>query len=128
MSSAAIGWALAVAALAAGFLGYGWRGLVLALSVIVFWLLLQFSRALRVLRSAAGSPVGHVASAVTLQSKLQVGAPLSAVIGLARSLGRKVRDEPQTFAWRDAGGVEVEVEFERGRCSRWILNRPADAE
>jgi hypothetical protein len=69
-----------------------------------------------------------VASAVTLQSKLQVGAPLSAVIGLARSLGRKVRDEPQTFAWRDAGGVEVEVEFERGRCRRWVLNRPADAE
>jgi hypothetical protein len=128
VSSAAIGWALAVAALAAGFLSYGWRGLVLALSVIVFWLLLQFSRALRVLRNAAGSPVGHVASAVTLQSKLQVGAPLSAVIGLARSLGRKVRDEPQTFAWRDAGGVEVEVEFERGRCRRWVLNRPADAE
>jgi hypothetical protein len=128
VSSAAIGWALAVAALAAGFLGYGWRGLVLALSVIVFWLLLQFSRTLRVLRNAAGSPVGHVASAVTLQSKLQVGAPLSAVIGLARSLGRKVRDEPQTFAWRDAGGVEVEVEFERGRCRRWVLNRPADAE
>jgi hypothetical protein len=128
VSSAAIGWALAVAALAAGFLGYGWRGLVLALSVIVFWLLLQFSRTMRVLRNAAGSPVGHVASAVTLQSKLQVGAPLSAVIGLARSLGRKVRDEPQTFAWRDAGGVEVEVEFERGRCRRWVLNRPADAE
>jgi hypothetical protein len=128
VSSAAIGWALAVAALAAGFLGYGWRGLVLALSVIVFWLLLQFSRTMRVLRNAAGSPVGHVASAVTLQSKLQVGAPLSAVIGLARSLGRKVCDEPQTFAWRDAGGVEVEVEFERGRCRRWVLNRPADAE
>jgi hypothetical protein len=128
VSSAAIGWALAVAALAAGFLSYGWRGLVLALSVIVFWLLLQFSRTMRVLRNAAGSPVGHVASAVTLQSKLQVGAPLSAVIGLARSLGRKVRDEPQTFAWRDAGGVEVEVEFERGRCRRWVLNRPADAE
>ena len=38
-----IGWALAAAALLAGWLSYGWRGLVLALSVIAFWLLLGVS-------------------------------------------------------------------------------------
>jgi hypothetical protein len=126
VSSAAIGWALAVAALAAGFLSYGWRGLVLALSVIVFWLLLQFSRTMRVLRNAAGSPVGHVASAVMLNAKMRVGAPMAEVIGLARSLGRKVSEQPQVFVWRDVGGVELEVEFENGRCRRWCLNRPPD--
>ena len=48
--SAALGWALALAALVAGYVGYGWPGVVLALSVVVFWMLLQFSRALRAMR------------------------------------------------------------------------------
>jgi hypothetical protein len=81
---------------------------------------------MRVLRNAAGSPVGHVASAVMLNAKMRVGAPMSEVIGLARSLGRKVSEQPQVFVWRDVGGVELEVEFENGRCRRWCLNRPPD--
>lgn len=121
--SPVIGWGLAAAALAVGWLGYGWRGLVLAISVVVFWLLLQFSRTLRLLRAAAQSPVGTVASAVMLQARLHTGMRLTEVIALTRSLGRKLRDAPETFAWRDAGGDEVEVEFVEGRCSRWQLRR-----
>ena len=121
--SALVGWALAAAALAVGWLSYGWRGVVLALTVIVFWLLLQFSRALRLLRSAGQAPIGHVDSALMLQSRLRAGMRLPAVIGLTRSLGRKVRDEPETFAWRDTGGDEVEIEFVGGRCTRWTLRR-----
>jgi len=49
-----VGWGLAVAALAVGYASYGWPGVVLALGVVVFWLLLQFSRALRALRLASG--------------------------------------------------------------------------
>jgi len=122
-----VGWALAAAALAAGWFGYGWPGVALALSVIAFWLLLQFSRTLRVLRSAARSPVGHVASAVMLHAKLHPGMRLTDVIRLTRSLGRQVRDEPDTYAWRDAGGDEVVIVFVDGRCTRWRLHRPSDA-
>jgi hypothetical protein len=128
--NATLGWLLAAVALAAGWLLYGWRGVVLALTVIAFWLLLQFSRTLRLLRSAAGSPVGHVHSALMLHARLHTGMRLPQVIALTRSLGRKVRDEPETFAWRDSGGDEVQIEFVAGRCTRWTLQRadpPAQA-
>ena len=44
---ARLGWALAVVGVALGWVQWGWQGVLLALSVIVFWLLLQFTRALR---------------------------------------------------------------------------------
>ena len=119
-----IGWSLAATALVAGYASYGWRGVVLALSVVVFWLLLQFSRALRVMRLAAAAPVGHVPSAVMLHARLSTGLRLMDVVKLTRSLGRKVRDEPETFVWRDASGAEVRIEFESGLCKRWQLERP----
>lgn len=118
-----IAWGLAAAALGVGWWQYGWRGLVLALSVIAFWLLLQFSRTLRLLRTAAQSPVGHVASAVMLNARLNDKLRLADVIKLTGSLGRKLSDKPETYAWRDAGGDEVEVEFANGRCVRWQLAR-----
>jgi uncharacterized protein (DUF58 family) len=124
LSSSLAGWLLAGAALVAGYVSYGWRGLVLALTVIVFWLLLQFSRTLRVLRGAAQSPVGHVANAVMLHAKLQAGMRLPQVIALTGSLGRKVDDEPnETWAWADGQGDEVQVQFAAGRCHTWRLER-----
>jgi hypothetical protein len=62
LNSALVGWALAVAAVAAGYVGYGWPGVVLAVTVVVFWLLLQFSRALRVMR---GPPAARWAASTT---------------------------------------------------------------
>ena len=123
MNAATFAWALAVAAVAVGYAGYGWRGVLLAITVVVFWLLLQFSRALRVMRLAAQAPVGQVPSAVMLHAKLHPGMPLMAVIKLTRRLGRKVRDDPETFAWRDESGAEVEIEFAGGRCKVWRLTR-----
>ena len=121
--STKLGWALAALALAAGYLGYGWRGVLLAMTVIAFWLLLQFSRALRVMRLAAHAPVGHVPSAVMLHAQLHAGMQMMNVVKLTRSLGRKLRDAPETFAWRDESGAEVEVEFADGRCRSWRLTR-----
>jgi hypothetical protein len=123
--TAAIGWALAAAALAAGYAGYGWPGVALAFSVIVFWLLLQFTRAVRTLRQAAGRPVGEVDSAVMLHAKLHAGMRLPQVLALTRSLGRKVGDTPETWAWRDAGGDEVQVQMQMQgtRVERWTLHR-----
>jgi Flp pilus assembly protein TadB len=122
--SATLGWALAAMAVVAGYVGYGWRGVLLAATVVVFWLLLQFSRALRVMRLAAQAPVGHVPSAVMLHAELSAGMQMMDVVRLTHSLGRKVRDEPETFAWLDASGAEVEVEFAGGRCKSWRLARP----
>jgi len=122
--SAALGWALAVLATATGYWAYGWPGVALAVSVVVFWLLLQFSRALRVMRLAAQAPVGQVPSAVMLHAKLQVGMQLTDIIKVTRSLGRKLRDDPETFSWRDESGAEVEIELAYGQCRVWRLTRP----
>lgn len=121
---ARLGWLLAAAALAVGWWGYGWPGIVLAVTVIAFWLLLQFSRTVRLLRQAANAPVGHVPNAVMLHAKLREGMPLADVIRAAGSLGRKTAEHPETFAWTDAGGVRVEVELLAGRCTTWHLRRP----
>lgn len=121
---ARLGWLIAAAALVVGWWSYGWPGLVLAATVIVFWLLLQFSRAMRVLRNAANAPVGVVPNAVMFHARLRAGIPLADVIRAAGSLGRKTRDEPETFAWSDASDVRVEVELAAGRCAAWRLLRP----
>ncbi len=121
---ARLGWALAVAAVALGYVQYGWQGVLLAVSGIVFWLLLQFTRALHAMRVAGGAPVGHVASAVMLQARLKVGLRLMDIIQLTRSLGEKLADDPETFRWTDASGASVTVELLKGRCVRWSFARP----
>ena len=113
---------LAGAAVMVGGWGWGWRGLVLAITVIAFWMLLQFSRALRTLRHAAQRPVGQVDSTVMLQSRLAHGQNLQEVIGLAGCLGRKV-GQADDWAWSDAGGDELVVHFRQGRVVRWSLAR-----
>jgi hypothetical protein len=124
-ANAVLGWLLAAAAVVAGWWGYGWRGVVLALSVVVFWLLLQFSRALRAMRAAAERPIGHVDSAVMLNAHLHAGMTLVQVIQRTRSLGRKLADEPETYGWQDAGGAGVEIDLRAGRVSAWRLTRAA---
>ena len=126
MNHPAIGWLLAAVALAIGYLQWGWPGVALAVTMIVFWLLLQFSRALRVLRRAGQAPVGHIDSAVMLHSKLQHGLRLPQILALTRSLGIKRDGGPEVFEWRDAGGDAVRVELVGGKLARWELQR-ADA-
>ena len=123
-----LGWVLAALAFAAGWWVYGWQGLLMAATVTVFWLLLQFSRALRVMKNAADSPVGHVASAVMFQSRLKPGLTMMQVVGLTKSLGRKLGDSGDVWRWADDGGTEVEVMFDHGRCQRWQLRRTAEAD
>ena len=120
-----LGWAMALIALAAGWRGYGWPGIALAFSVIVFWLLMQFNRSLKVMRVAASAPIGHIDSAVMLNSKLSAGLSMFRVVTLTRSLGRRVAEAPETWAWADASGSVVTIVFDQGRCQRWTLNRPA---
>jgi hypothetical protein len=123
LSNAALGWGLAVLAVAGGYVSYGWPGVVLAITVVVFWLLLQFSRALRVLRNAANAPVGSVKSAVMFNAKLSAGQRLPDLLKLTGSFGRKLGDEPEAWAWADGGGDEVHVTLVGGRVTAWELKR-----
>ncbi|MCR5884401.1 hypothetical protein LRS03_16720 [Rhizobacter sp. J219] len=123
-----VGWGLAFVALVAGWFSYGWQGVVMVVSAIVFWLLLQFSRALRVMRDAAQAPKGEVGSTVMLNAKLKAGMTLMQVITLTRSLGDRVSETPETWAWRDAGDSRVTLVFERGRLTRWELTRPVQTD
>ncbi len=124
--NAKLGWALAALAVVLGYLQYGWPGAVMAISAAVFWLLMQFTRAMRAMRVAGSAPVGSVASAVMLNAKLRTGQRLMDVITLARSLGEKLSDEPETYRWTDNSGVSVAIEFNKGLSVRWTLARPAN--
>lgn len=118
-----VGWALAALAFVAGWIGWGWRGLALAFTVTVFWLVLQFSRSLRVLRGAGANPVGHVPNAVMLHSRLHAGMTMLQVIGLTRSLGRRLAENPERWGWADPGGARVGLTFDGGKLQSWELTR-----
>ena len=148
-----LGWALAVLAVAAGYTGWGWPGVALAVTVIVFWLLLQFGRLLRAMRQAGGAPVGHVASAVMLHARLRQGMRLMDIIPLTRSLGQRLGDagSPEApeapeatealesrntaaasegpvehFGWVDGSGARVRITLVNGRLTTWSLERPVE--
>ena len=126
-----LGWLLAAVGLVAGYRAYGWPGVMLAATVIVFWLLLQFSRALRALRKAGAAPVGSLRSAVMLHAKLRKGMTLPQVLATTGSLGEKVDAPPagtgESWRWRDASGATVTVHLKRGKVVDWSLVRLDDA-
>jgi len=121
-----LGWALAALLLVAAWQGYGIKGIALGVTLIVFWLILQFNRSLRVMRNAGSAPVGHVDSAVMLNAKLREGLQMLQVLALTKSLGRRVDSDREIYEWADEGGSKVVVTFTNGRCQRWQLERPAD--
>lgn len=123
-----VGWGLALVAVTAGYVVYGWPGVLLAVTVTVFWLLLQFSRLMRVMQRAGRRPVGEIGNAVMLHARLKPGMKLLEILPLTGSLGRKVADDPETFVWTDAGGDRVRVELRGGRCSHFTLERAAAAD
>lgn len=123
-----VGWGLALVALAAGWQAYRWQGVVMAASVIVFWLLLQFTRAMRAMKTAAMAPKGQVDSAVMLNARLKAGMTMLQVITLTRSLGERIGDSPETWRWQDAGDSHVTLVFQGARLQRWDLVRPAQPE
>jgi hypothetical protein len=125
--SAIVGWGLALAAPVAGWWSYGLPGVVLAFTVIAFWVLLQFSRAMRAMRAASANPVGQVANAVMLHSRLRKGLRLVDVLKHTRSLGTALHSDPnaadESFMWQDAGSDRVEVDLHNGRVTAWRLHR-----
>ena len=129
------GWTLALAAVVAGWMQWGWQGVVMAVTLIVFWLLLQFNRALRVMRQAAGAPVGYVGSAVMVHARMRRGMRLMEVIPITRSLGQVTEPDPaagagigtrEAFTWSDESGAQLRVDLVGGRVVRWTLQRPSE--
>ncbi|MEO6410858.1 MAG: hypothetical protein ABIO45_19185 [Burkholderiaceae bacterium] len=123
-----LGWVLAAVAVLLGWRTYGAAGIAMAVSVIVFWLLLQYSQAIRAMRRAGEAPLGAIDSAVMLNAKLRRSLTMLQLIGLTHSLGRKVQGvegDPEEFEWTDPGGSTVRVRLERGRLATWELQRPA---
>ena len=134
-----IRWGLAAIGTGMAYYRYGWAGVALAVSVVVFWLLLQFSRALRVMRAAAQRPIGSIGSvgsagrgtnsALMLQSKLQRGMRLAQLMRLTGSFGVAVAQpassapDTEVFAWTDAGGDTLQATLTAGQVATWELLR-----
>jgi len=121
-----VGWVLAALAVGLAWQKYGWQGAAFAGTLVVFWLLLQFNRAVRVMKNASSAPVAHVANAVMLNSKLKRGMTMIQVVTLTQSLGRKMADNPETWIWADTGRSSVTLVFDKGRLARWTLDRPVE--
>ena len=124
--SPALFWLTAASLAAAGWRFYGWPGVALVASVTVFALLLQLTRALRVMRVAADRPLGRVASAVMFQAGLRARMTMLQVVARTGTLGRSTGngDGTDDWIWCDDGGSCVELHFEHGRLVRWRLQRP----
>lgn len=106
---------------------FQWAGIALAAGGVVMWILLHFTRMVTILKKAANRPIGHVASAVMLNAKLQKGASLMHVIAMTRSLGQLLTEkdaQPEIFRWTDAGKSQVTGTFVGGKLTEWTLERP----
>ena len=117
-----------IAGLGLAYRSYGWAGVGGLATVLVFWMLLHFTRMMQVLKRAASRPIGYVDSAVMLNAKLKPGMTLMHVIAMTRSLGSRVSDkdvQPEIFRWNDAGESAVTCTFVAGKLAHHDLYRPA---
>ena len=122
-------WApLAIVVLTVGaWQAFQWAGIALAAGGVLMWILLHFTRMVTVLKKAAHRPMGHVASAVMLNAKLQKGDSLMHVIAMARSLGVLLSEndvQPEVFRWTDTSQSVVTCTFVGGKLTEWTLVRP----
>ena len=108
---------------------FGWPGIALAVGGVVMWVLMHFTRMVAILKKAADRPIGHVASAVMLNAKLQKGVTLMHVIAMTRSLGllQTEKDtQPEVFTWTDTSESVVTCTFVGGKLTEWTLQRPEE--
>ena len=106
---------------------YGWQGVLVVVSVLVFGILLHFSRMMQVLKRAANRPIGYVDSAVMLNAKLKTGATLLHVVAMTRALGllkTAKGEQPEVFEWKDGSHSVVTCTFVGGKLSHHELLRP----
>ena len=113
---------------ALAYRSYGWAGIAVVVTFLVFGIMLHFTRLMTILKRAANRPIGHVDSAVMLNAKLKPGATLMHVVAMTRALGllKSAKDvQPEVFEWKDAGDSVVTCTFVGGKLSHHGLVRPA---
>jgi hypothetical protein len=118
---------LGVVVVAVAYRGFGWPGVALAAGGIVMWMLLHFTRMMKVLQGAANRPVGYVDSAVMLNAKLRPGVNLLHVMAMTRAIGEQLGEkdaDPEVYRWTDGAASHVTCEFVGGKLVRWTLYRP----
>jgi len=116
---------------ALAYRSYGWQGVVGAISIVVFWVLLNFNRTMAVLKRAANRPIGYVDSAVMLNAKLKPSMSLLHVVAMTKSLGalQTAKDaQPEIFRWTDGSESRVDATFVGGKLAHHELFRPAQPE
>lgn len=116
-----------VVVVAVGYRAAGWAGVAFAVSGIVMWALLHFTRMMKVLQRASDRPIGYCDSAVMLNAKLRPGVNLLHVVAMTRSIGEQVSakdEEPEVYRWTDNSASHVTCEFAGGKLARWKLERP----
>jgi hypothetical protein len=116
---------------AAAYQGYGWPGVVLMGGGIVMWVLLNFTRMMKVMQRASARPIGYVDSAVMLNAKLKAGMTLLHVVAMTRAPGalRSPKDtQPEIYRWSDTTDSHVTCEFNGGKLQKWEMFRPAPVE
>ena len=51
-----------------------------------------------------------------LHSTLRIGLPMLQIVKLTQSLGRRLGESPETWAWADDSGAEVRIVFDKGEA------------
>lgn len=118
---------LGVGLVAFAYQAYGWAGVALAAGGILMWMLLHFTRLMKVLQGAANRPIGYCDSAVMLNARLRPGLTLLHVMAMTKALGEQVsakEAQPEVYRWTDAGGSHVTCQFRNGKLAEWALFRP----
>ena len=121
---------LGVVLVGAAYRGYGWPGVALVAGGIVMWMLLHFTRMMKVLQRAATNPVGYCDSAVMLNAKLRPGVNLLHVVAMTRAIGEQLsakEQQPEVYRWTDGSASHVTCEFLHGKLVKWTLFRPPAA-
>jgi multisubunit Na+/H+ antiporter MnhB subunit len=120
---------LGVVLVVLAYRGYGWPGVALVAGAIVMWMLLHFTRLMKVLQRASARPVGYCDSAVMLNAKLRPGVNLLHVVAMTRALGEQLSppgEQPEVFRWTDGTASQVTCEFAGGKLVKWAMVRPPE--
>jgi hypothetical protein len=123
-------WAGGALLIALSYHRFGWMGVALVVTGIVFWMMLHFTRMMTVLKRATNAPIGYVASAVMLNAKLKIGVTLLHVTAMTKSLGALQTEkdaQPEVYRWTDTGGSHVTGTFVGGKLIEYVLWRPEQA-
>lgn len=106
---------------------YGWAGVALVVGGIVMWMLLHFTRMMKVLQRASNRPIGYCDSAVMLNAKLRPKVNLLHVMAMTRSMGELMSEkeaQPEVYRWTDGTASHVTCTFQQGKLVQWELVRP----